>query len=62
MSNIPLDLQRKCDQRWATRFVRLAPSANPQRDRPEGQDQQLAKANGKNRRVETAGLRSAPVV
>jgi hypothetical protein len=55
MSNIPLDLQRKCDQRWATRFVRLAPSANPQRDRPEGQDQQLAdqpKPTGK-----TAGLK-----
>jgi len=25
MSNIPLDLQRKCEQRWAARFVRPAP-------------------------------------
>jgi hypothetical protein len=58
MSNIPLDLQRKCDQRSAARFVRLAPSATPQRDRPEGQDQQLAapaKANRKNRRLKRRG-------
>jgi hypothetical protein len=61
MSNIPLDLQRKCDQRWAARFVRLAPSATPQRDRLE-QLYAPAKANRKNRQVETTGLRSAPAV
>jgi hypothetical protein len=26
MSNIPLDLQRKCERRWAARFVRPAPA------------------------------------
>ena len=26
MSNIPLDLQRKCEQRWAARFARPAPA------------------------------------
>jgi hypothetical protein len=26
MSNIPLDLQRKCEQRWAARFLRPAPA------------------------------------
>jgi hypothetical protein len=26
MSNIPLDLQRKFEQRWAARFVRPAPA------------------------------------
>jgi hypothetical protein len=28
MSNIPLDLQRKCEQRWAARFVRPAPAVD----------------------------------
>jgi hypothetical protein len=28
MSNIPLHLQRKCEQRWAARLARLAPAVN----------------------------------
>jgi len=30
MSNIPLDLQRKCEQRWAARFAREVPPAASQ--------------------------------
>jgi len=30
MSNIPLDLQRRCERRWAARFVTPIASAAPQ--------------------------------
>jgi hypothetical protein len=65
MSIIPLDLQRRCEQRWAARFGRPVPPAAPQRHRLEGESQQLAapaKANRKTRRVKPTGLRSAPAV
>jgi len=64
MSNIPLDLERRCEQRWAARFCRPAPPAAPQ-SQPQQQQQQLsepAKAKGKARRVKSGGLRSAPAV
>jgi hypothetical protein len=35
---IPLELQRKCEQRWAARFPQPAASA-PQRQ-PDGKDQE----------------------
>jgi hypothetical protein len=57
MSIIPLDLERRFEQRWAARF-----SAVPQEHRLEGQRQQLAapgKSKRKTRRVDP-GLRSAP--
>ena len=60
--DIPLDLQRKCEQRWAARFARPTPSATPQGHQPESQNQQLAapaEAKEKAGRVEAAGLRSA---
>ena len=41
MSVIPLDLQRRCEQRWAARFARPVPPAAP-KQKLEGQDQQLA--------------------
>ena len=31
MSNIPLDLQRSCEERWAARFLRPLASAAPQK-------------------------------
>jgi hypothetical protein len=38
--SVPLDLQRKCEQRWLA--SRPAPSAAPKEHRPKGHDQQLA--------------------
>jgi hypothetical protein len=61
MASIPLDLQKRCEQRWAARFARPAPSAAPKRQ-PESQKQQLAapaEAKEKTGRVEAAGLGSA---
>ena len=63
MSAVPLDLQRRCEQRWAARFLRPMPTT-PQRQF-ERQDQKLAapgKAKRKTRRVKATGLRPAPAV
>ena len=63
MSIIPLDLQRRCEQRWAARFSRPNPLAAFQQQQPERQDQQLAapaKDKRKTRRIKPAALRSAP--
>ena len=65
MCDIPLDLQRKFEQRWAARFAQPVPLAPPKKQDLEGQDQQLAapaKSKRKTRRVEAAGLRSAAAV
>jgi hypothetical protein len=54
MNSIPLDLQRRFEQRWAARFA----SAAPQKHRPEKQPQQPAapgKGKRKTRRREPAG-------
>jgi hypothetical protein len=62
MSSIPVDLERRFEQRWAARFFPPAASAARQAHRLE-QCQQLAapgKSKRKARRVESAGLRSAP--
>ena len=42
MSKIPLDIQRKCERRWAARLVRSAPSATPQRHRLASQSERAA--------------------
>jgi hypothetical protein len=58
MSIIPLDLERRFEQRWTARF-----SGALQEHRREGQCQQLTasgKRKRKARRVESAGSRSAP--
>lgn len=60
MGIIPLDLQRKFEQRWAARFLR--PLAAPQARRPETHSPQLAAARLKRkarRGVAAAGLRPA---
>jgi hypothetical protein len=63
MSIIPLDFQRRCEQRWTARFLRPM-LTKPQRQF-ERQDQKLAapgKAKRKTRRVKATGLRPAPAV
>jgi hypothetical protein len=62
MGNIPLDLQRRFEQRWAARFFRLNPPTAPEKHPPESQSQQPAKAKEKTRRVKAASLISAPAV
>jgi hypothetical protein len=61
MDTVPLDLQRRCEQRWAAQ--RLAePAANP-KHRVEEQHQQAAtpsKGKGKARRPNSTGSKSAP--
>jgi hypothetical protein len=37
MSIIPLDLQRRCEQRWAARFVRQAPERSSEKSEYEKQ-------------------------
>jgi hypothetical protein len=62
MCEVPLDLQRKFERRWAARFVRPAP---PKKQDLEGQDLQLAtsaKSKEKTRRAEPAGLSTVPAV
>jgi hypothetical protein len=62
MSNIPLDLVRRCEQRWAARFS--AARALREQHRLERQQQLTAPDNSKRKthRVEAEGLRSAPAV
>jgi hypothetical protein len=39
---IPLDLQRRCERRWAARFSRPIPSAAPRNQRPVRESLQIA--------------------
>ena len=59
MSIIPLDVQRRCERRWAARFPRPAESVAPRNQRPERESQQIAgpdkeqkKSNGLKRRAQ----------
>jgi len=65
MASIPLDLQRRFEQRWAAKFF-LRPDLNaPKTQELETRDQQQAaagKGKRKIRRVGRAGIRSAPAV
>jgi hypothetical protein len=42
MSIIPLDVQRRCERRWAARFSRPTESVAPRNQRPEREGQQIA--------------------
>jgi hypothetical protein len=42
MSIIPLDLQRRCEQRWAARFAWRIPSVAPRNQRPARESLQIA--------------------
>jgi hypothetical protein len=60
MSIIPLDVQRRCERRWAARFSRPTESVAPRNQRSERDSQQIAgldKSKRKTRRVEAAGSR-----
>jgi len=65
VSDIPLHLQRKFEQRWAAKFVPPAESSSPQKQWPEKHGQQNvapSKGKRKTRRAESAGLASALAV
>jgi hypothetical protein len=64
MSSTPLDIQRKCEQRWAARFARSVPLPAPHEHTDEKPDQHLAvgKAKKKTRRTKLAGLRPVPAI
>ena len=64
MCDIPLDLQRKFEQRWASRFARPVPPVAPERHSSENQPEHLAAPVEAERktRVEAAGLRPSPAV
>jgi len=44
MCEIPLDLQRKLERRWAARFARSVPRVAPNKQESEGPVQRLAEA------------------
>jgi hypothetical protein len=54
MSSIPLDLQKRCERRWATKFVRPVPPVVPKQVLA-GQDQQQLAAPTEGKKP--AGLR-----
>jgi hypothetical protein len=61
MCTIPLDLERRFEQRWAARFSRPVEPAAHQKHRLETQCQPAApgKRKRKTRRVESKGLKPA---
>jgi len=66
MSSIPLDLERRFEQRWAARFIRQAPDSSSEKGEYEKQRQRIecppkpkAKPADPSRRVE---LRTSNVV
>jgi hypothetical protein len=63
MSIIPLDVQRRCERRWAVRLSRPTESVAPRNQRPERENQQIGgpdKSIEKARRLEAAGLKPSP--
>jgi hypothetical protein len=61
MRVIPLELQRRCEQRWAARFLEPAPTT-PQRqfDRKDRESPAPGQAKTMMHLVSTLGFRSAP--
>jgi hypothetical protein len=65
MCIIPLDLERRFEQRWAARFSRPVEVAKPEKHQSEKHGPPLAapgKRKRKTRRVEAAGLRPLPTM
>jgi hypothetical protein len=62
MSIIPLDVQRRCERRWAAQFSRPAESESvaPRNQGPASESQQIVGPDKSKRtpRVEAAGLRA----
>src|ERR1700733_7706313 len=46
---LPLDVQRRCERRWAARFSRSTEPVAPRNHQPERECQQLAAPNERNR-------------
>jgi hypothetical protein len=61
MAKIPLDLQKRFEQRWAARFFRPDPTT-AKKPGPESQQQQTEPDKGKRktRGLKPAAIRSAP--
>jgi hypothetical protein len=62
MSIIPLDVQRRCERRWAAQFSGPTKSVAPRNPLPETEILQTAgpdKGKRKTRRVEAAGSRAS---
>ena len=50
MDTVPLDLQRRCEQRWAARYQRpLEPAATPEHQLQKQDQQPAAAADGQNK-------------
>jgi hypothetical protein len=66
MSIIPLDLQRRCEQRWAARFSRLMEPVASRKRGSEMEGQQIAAPGEDKRKTRLAKkptrFRSAPAV
>jgi hypothetical protein len=65
MSIIPLDLERRCERRWAARFSRPTEPVAPRNQRPERESKQIAgpdKSKRKTHRGEAAGSRPLSAV
>ena len=65
MCIIPLDLERRFEQRWAARFSRPEQATAVQKHRLKGRSEPLdalLKAEGKARRVEPTDSQPAPAV
>jgi hypothetical protein len=61
MSTIPLEFERRFEQRWTARLARPIPPTVHHEHKLETPDQQLA-AKMKTRRAESAGLKSVAAV
>jgi hypothetical protein len=55
MSNIPLDIQRKCEQRWVARFARPVPPSASHENMDEKPDPAVSPA-WKNKEENPPGL------
>jgi hypothetical protein len=51
MSIIPLDVQRRCERRWAARFSPPTESVAPRNQRPEREGQQIAGSDKSKRKT-----------
>jgi hypothetical protein len=61
VSIIPLDVQRRCERRWAAQFSRRTESVAPWTQRPEKQTQEIAESDSDQKKspLTSGGLASA---
>jgi hypothetical protein len=58
MSSIPLDLERRCEQRWAARFSAVRSLREQHRHEKQQHQELTAPDKSRAHRVDPAGLRS----